>query len=104
MHLHSLPLTQTFHSLCYQKSHMQFHVVGQSSKSVSYGKPLRLRRLFQVVAVRSLQWIEKKAVDSAVEKGMIHNQRIVMKGAGDQQVSIGQGGTKLPSIVTAVGI
>ena len=67
-------------------------------------KLFQLWRLFQVVAVQSLQQIEKKAVNLAVEKGMIHNQRIMMKGAGDQQVTISQGRAKLPSIVIAVHI
>ena len=56
------------------------------------------------MAVQSLQQIDKKAVNLAVEKGMIHNQRIMMKGAGDQQVTISQGRAKLPSIVIAVHI
>jgi hypothetical protein len=30
---------------------------------------------------------EKKAVDVLVERGMSHNQKIVMKGEADQQVS-----------------
>ncbi|KAF8339684.1 uncharacterized protein EI90DRAFT_2270038 [Cantharellus anzutake] len=34
---------------------------------------------------------EKKAVDLVVEKGMAHNQKIVMKGAGDQQPGIETG-------------
>jgi DnaJ-class molecular chaperone len=29
---------------------------------------------------------EKKAVDLVVERGMMHNQKIVLKGEGDQQV------------------